>query len=141
MLYVSTSGRLWNEGKNWMEGDVCPSGDWYGVECSGSDVSSVSLYGNRLVGSLPSQLGLLVKLTNFDLSWNDLCGEIPSQVAALSKPTITYAVSTVNPNIGTPCSTPSRAIAPTLSLAPTLLSTTGIQLALYIAHFPTLPLL
>jgi Leucine-rich repeat (LRR) protein len=83
-LYNSTNGASWNNRNNWLKnpGTECT---WFGVSCnsSGTHVIDVSLYGNNLVGNLPSQLSNLTQLISLNLSGNFLSGAIPPELGAL----------------------------------------------------------
>jgi len=84
-LYSDTGGSNWTTSTNWMSGTPCPSGAWYGVTCSGSEVISLSVANNNLVGSLPSEIGQLTSLVStLKLNGNSLIGTIPSQIGLLS---------------------------------------------------------
>jgi|GEM_PF-2009321 len=77
-LYSQTDGANWtnNTGWNGAEGSECT---WYGVACDGSEqhVTTVSLAGNHLVGTLPSNLNDLTALQIFSVRDNQLSGPIP----------------------------------------------------------------
>ena len=59
---------------------------WGGVTTSGtpSRVTKLLLPSKSLSGSIPSELGSLIKLTHLDLSSNSLTGEIPRELSGLS---------------------------------------------------------
>jgi hypothetical protein len=84
-LYASAGGATsWRSRGGWMAGsDSC---SWYGVSCNGAgDVGAfVGLKANMLVGTLPSQLGLITSLSTLQLGTNRLSGRIPSQLGILS---------------------------------------------------------
>lgn len=79
ILYLSTLGESWLTKSNWLMGEACPNGNWYGVKCNSSNISQLHLNENNLVGSLPSQLGMLVVSSFISLNTNSLNGPIPSQ--------------------------------------------------------------
>ena len=62
-----------------------PLGDWYGVTTdSAGRVLALDLPGNGLVGTIPSELGRLSKLTRLWLSGNELSGSIPAALGNLT---------------------------------------------------------
>ena len=65
-------------------GDPCSTTSaWVGVTCSEGDVTQLSLYEKSLVGSLPSELGLLTGLEQLGLSENGLSGSLPTELGLL----------------------------------------------------------
>jgi len=84
-LYAATNGPSWDTNSNWLvDANVC---NWSGVYCNyatPSRVYRVYLYGNNLVGTIPSDLAKLSYLDDLDLSYNALVGTIPSDLAKLS---------------------------------------------------------
>ncbi|RRT47300.1 hypothetical protein B296_00053829, partial [Ensete ventricosum] len=52
---------------------------------SGAMLNELILSNNRLVGCLPTEIGLLGSATVFDASWNSLMGMLPTSFAGLSK--------------------------------------------------------
>jgi hypothetical protein len=90
-LYTSTGGSSWTSKVRWMENtgiNPCLGLEsWYGITCSASDnrIVKLLLAQNNLVGTLPSQLGLLSHLTNsLYLYTNSLSGMLPSQLGQLT---------------------------------------------------------
>merc|ERR1712137_971216 len=99
-LYNATNGDGWTDNTNWNTGDPCDN-SWFGVVCTGDNITEVNLGGNGLTGTLPASLDLpellildlsdnmiggsvleydnLTSLTVFDLSNNALCGPLPDQ--------------------------------------------------------------
>jgi len=66
-LYTSTSGSNWKRSYNWGNGDPCFH-QWYGVDCDcDGNVIAITLPDNRLVGSLPLELGLLTSMIQINL--------------------------------------------------------------------------
>ena len=43
LFYTTTGGDNWTNNANWLNGNPCPDGNWFGVTCAGSDVTK--LYG------------------------------------------------------------------------------------------------
>jgi hypothetical protein len=58
------------------------------LPCYSQNKTWLDLYDNSLTGMIPSQLGLLTKLTYLNLGDNSLTGTIPSQVGLLSNLTL-----------------------------------------------------
>ena len=81
-------GTSWHLNTNWMSGDPCTN-SWYGVTCSGSGATKVSLYNKGLSGTLPTQLGLLGSLTQtfdyFSVGYDPISGTLPSELGLLSE--------------------------------------------------------
>ena len=63
-IYYSTNGPSWSVESSWFLDGISPC-SWFGVTCdpSGLDVTGIILEENNLVGSLPTELGLLTKLS------------------------------------------------------------------------------
>ena len=82
-LWTSTNGKDWIENKNW---DTLSQVDtWDGVVVENSKVSSLLLYSNNLVGTIPSELGKLSLLKKISFSNNTLSGELPKSLGELSE--------------------------------------------------------
>ena len=82
-LYNATGGPNWTNNTNWLSDKSI--GEWYGVTTDDNGrVTALDLLGNRLSGSIPTQLGNLSKLTDLTLSFNGLSGSIPTQLGNLS---------------------------------------------------------
>jgi len=81
-LYNSTDGDNWTNNTNWKSAeDVI---NWYGITVKNSRVTKVKMYYNNLTGSLPSDIGNLRQLTEFNLGSNHLTGNIPTQIGNLT---------------------------------------------------------
>ena len=78
-LYNSTVGPGWWNHTGWA-GPIGTECTWYGITCDvgGNNVSSISLWNNRLQGSLPPSLSGLTSLREFAVFSNELTGSIPS---------------------------------------------------------------
>ena len=78
-LYTST------EGPNWViSWDTSASvNEWQGVSIQEGRVTGLSLRNNQLLGSLPMELGNLVKLTVLDLAGNEISGTMPVSLGGL----------------------------------------------------------
>ena len=82
-LYNATDGVNWTNNDNWLSNK--PIGTWFGVRTDDNGrVTELSLNGNSLVGTLPSDLGNLNNLTQLFLSYNQLSGSIPTELGNLS---------------------------------------------------------
>ncbi len=102
-LYNATDGDNWRFNTNWLSDR--PLGEWYGVTTDGAGrVTKLELYafatsdgdtvaigvdtgvrvGNRLAGTIPSEVGSLTNLGHLDLSANQLTGTIPSDLGSLT---------------------------------------------------------
>ena len=56
-LYNATNGDGWTDNTNWNTGDPCDN-SWFGVVCTGDNITEVNLGGNGLTGTLPASLDL-----------------------------------------------------------------------------------
>lgn len=93
-FYQATSGNGWKNNTNWDHtGDIScdPCADnWFGISCEfigGVDrVTSIHMFSNNLVGSLPPEIGDLSELKDIGLQgFNQfLSGPIPSEIGNLS---------------------------------------------------------
>ena len=82
-LYHATGGPAWSDRTHWLS--AAPLRDWFGVETDGSGrVTSLSLAGNGLSGSITPELGNLSNLRNLALAGNQLSGSIPAELGRLS---------------------------------------------------------
>ena len=82
-LYYASNGDNWTNKTGW-NGAVGTECDWYGVTCSGSDLTELILSSNNLVGTIPSGLGNLATLTTLQLGSNSLSGSIPTELGNLT---------------------------------------------------------
>jgi len=87
-LYKATHGEGWTHHDGWLgpRGTEC---SWYGIACIHrreklGNVGFVRLHGNNLVGTIPTELGLLTKLEWLELRENHLTGEISVTLARLN---------------------------------------------------------
>lgn len=80
-LYNATDGTNWTDNTGWLSPD---ESTWYGITVTGCDVTDISLPGNNLIGSLPSEIGDLTMLEGLDLGANQISGSIPPEVGSLS---------------------------------------------------------
>ncbi len=86
IFYYATDGANWTDNTNW--NTTAPLYEWYGVEITGSRVSSLTLNANNLSGSLPTQIGDLDMLNTFSLYNNQLTGVIPTEIGNLTNLTV-----------------------------------------------------
>ncbi len=80
-LYNATNGPNWATNTNWLTG---PLSTWHGVVVSDGRVTSVSLGGNQLTGTLPDALGDLSALISLGLEFNQISGSIPTTFGQMS---------------------------------------------------------
>ncbi|MDM8520113.1 clostripain-related cysteine peptidase [Anaerolineales bacterium HSG6] len=81
VLYDSTDGDNWTDNTGWKITNTPCS--WYGVSCSGGNVTSLRLDRNQLTGTIPTELGNLANLTGLYLYENQLTGTIPTELGNL----------------------------------------------------------
>ena len=83
VLYHASGGPDWSNRTNWLS-DL-PVSEWYGVGTDGSGrVTHLSLWGNRLNGPIPPELGQLTHLQELFLEENELSGPVPAELGGLS---------------------------------------------------------
>jgi hypothetical protein len=82
-LYDSMNGSNWTTKTNW-NGSAGTECEWYGVTCTGDDVTGINLATNNLVGTIPAALGNLANLTELSLHHNALSGSIPAELGNLT---------------------------------------------------------
>jgi hypothetical protein len=74
-VFEATGGEDWANNSGWLQtADPC---QWYGVSCSEGKVVALDLYGNRLTGSLPLEIGGFPDLKTLTINGNSLSGPIP----------------------------------------------------------------
>ena len=81
-LFKSTIHQLWSDSSNWLESPMV--GEWYGVTVTDGHVTSLDLKDNRLIGTIPSELGNLPHLELLHFSGNQLSGPIPVELGQLT---------------------------------------------------------
>lgn len=89
MLYHSTNGpSSWSTTylDGWMTGDPC-TGPWNGVTCTSGSVDYMVRQYVNMVGTIPSEMGQLSRLTYFNLYSNGLYGTVPSELGQLTSMT------------------------------------------------------
>ena len=83
-LYNATKGENWTNKTNWLSNT--PIGGWHGVTTDANGrVTSLDLPGNKLTGTIPSELGRLTNLVQINLQGNQLSGAIPVEVGNMAK--------------------------------------------------------
>ena len=80
-LYESANGANWTNKAGWLETNTPCS--WYGVHCASGAVFGLNFDGNRLAGSIPSELGNLGNLAYLIFQGNSLSGTIPVELGNL----------------------------------------------------------
>lgn len=80
-LYNTTGGENWNYSDGWLQSAAVCS--WTGVSCNAGRVSWLSLYDNRLTGTLPPEFSNLTGLTGLSLDSNFLTG-LPGEIGDLT---------------------------------------------------------
>lgn len=58
--------------------------DWFGVSCTGGQITALNYSLNGITGTLPSQLGNLASLQILEIRRNSLTGSIPASIGNLS---------------------------------------------------------
>ena len=84
ILYEATDGPNWTNNDNWLT--AAPLSEWHGVQLNdGGRVVGLSLFANRLRGTIPAELGQLTELRNLRLARNSsrLTGAIPAELGNL----------------------------------------------------------
>jgi len=82
-LYRSTNGSNWADNDGWLATNTPCT--WSGITCTRDHVSHISLFYNRLTGTLPPELGDLSRLQVVELWVNQLRGPIPAGLGNLSE--------------------------------------------------------
>ena len=81
-LYNATDGENWANNENWLSDE--PLDTWFGVIVSEGRVRQLHLFGNRLTGAIPGEIGSLDALVNLTLGGNQLTGVIPAEMGSLA---------------------------------------------------------
>ncbi len=78
-LYTGTTGANWTNNTNWngAAGTECA---WYGVGCNmaGTNITTIVLDSNNLVGTLPATINNLAQLRIFEVDDNQISGALPA---------------------------------------------------------------
>ena len=80
-LYNSCKGSEWGRHDNWLL--TKPVSEWYGITVTDGRVTQISLYANKMSGSIPTSVGNLTNLDILFLGNNQLSGGIPSSIGNL----------------------------------------------------------
>jgi len=80
-LYNATNGPNWTNNTNWLSG---PVNTWYGIDVINGFVTNIYLPGNKLMGSMPSEIGNLTNLELLVVDNNQLTGGIPPEIGNLA---------------------------------------------------------
>ena len=86
-LYDETGGGSWTNSDNWSSNipDATDLGTLHGITAdSDNRVTKITLYGNNLSGTIPTELGSLTGLTRLSISINQLSGTIPGELGNLT---------------------------------------------------------
>lgn len=84
-LFNTAKGVGWRHHERWID-DVGTECAWYGVTCSPgkNHVTGLNLFGNNLIGTIPSELANLKQLSLLNLSGNFLTGGLPPTITSLA---------------------------------------------------------
>lgn len=83
-IYTSLGGSSWTSNTNWGSGCPCDGGDWYGLSCSGGEISEIYLKNNNLAGSLPDSFDTLTTVSDIKLSCNSITGSLPDTIGVVA---------------------------------------------------------
>lgn len=88
-LYNATNGSGWTNQLNWpttwpASASASQFGTWFGVTVGSGDVTGIQLSGNNLVGTIPTSIGDLTRMTLLRLQVNQLSGPLPSSIGNLT---------------------------------------------------------
>lgn len=82
-LYEATGGENWTNHENW--GTNTELSEWYGVTVEDNEIVALELPDNNLSGTLPVELGALIRLQRLVLNGNLLMDTIPANIGNLSQ--------------------------------------------------------
>jgi hypothetical protein len=82
-LYYDTQGQNWRQKGNWLTTNLPCA--WYGITCSGGNVTGIELDDNRLFGTVTAGFAQLTELESLNLSFNSLTGTFPQAILQLGK--------------------------------------------------------
>mmetsp|Transcript_24729 Transcript_24729/g.44725 ORF Transcript_24729/g.44725 Transcript_24729/m.44725 type:complete len:586 (-) Transcript_24729:1742-3499(-) len=84
-VYYGTNGNAWRVQFDWLNKDEDECGcNGTTHSCSGDDVVMLSLWRNKLLGTIPVEVSLLSSLQELILTENQLSGTIPTEIGLLS---------------------------------------------------------
>lgn len=81
-LYEAAGGENWTRRDNW--GTNTEISTWYGVTVEDNEVTGIDLSANNLSGTLPEELGALIRLKRLVLNDNLLTDTIPASIGHIS---------------------------------------------------------
>ena len=81
-LYEAAGGENWTRRDNW--GTNTEISTWYGVTVEDNEVTGIDLSANNLSGTLPKELGALIRLKRLVLNDNLLTDTIPASIGHIS---------------------------------------------------------
>ena len=82
-LYYATGGPDWERNDGWLTD--APLNRWWGVTTSSGRVVRLRLWGNKLTGAIPPEIGSLSGLRELELGYNQLAGAIPPELGNLTR--------------------------------------------------------
>lgn len=82
-LYEAAGGENWTNHENW--GTNTELSEWYGVTVEDNEIVALELSDNNLSGTLPVELGALIRLQRLVLNGNLLMDTIPANIGNLSQ--------------------------------------------------------
>lgn len=81
-FYNKCGGDSWTNNTNWLK---TPFKTWFGIGTYDNRVTSISMKGNNVTGSIPIEIGDLKCIINISLMGNQISGEIPKEIGMLKK--------------------------------------------------------
>ncbi len=128
-LWVATNGSNWENSTGWIANtSICT---WYGITCSGGNITGIALPANNLVGWLPD-FGNLSNLTSLILDGNQLMGEIPDLPDTITTGSFGYNALTGDLTGEVTALAPDWAATqtiPPIDIAVSLISSTEVELS------------
>ena len=82
-FFSAAGGSGWRNASGWVQPSV-PICAWYGVHCSGENVTSIALSSNNLAATLP--LAPPTTLVALNLSYNNVAGTLPPSWSSMTEP-------------------------------------------------------
>lgn len=84
-MYLTMGGLDWDNDEDWLSDEIC---SWFGLKCAfmGKVIEEINIPENGLVGTLPTQIGLMGTVRSIEIFDNeDVIGSIPSQIGQLTE--------------------------------------------------------
>ncbi|KAL3926656.1 MAG: hypothetical protein SGBAC_013388, partial [Bacillariaceae sp.] len=98
-IYEIMDGGTWTSQDGWKSSSHICQG-WFGITCFENRATELDLVNNSLSESIPTELGILNKVSYLDLSQNDLLGDIPTEIGLMTNMfAMNLAGSDENPGI------------------------------------------